>query len=338
MASDLVSSLVARVNVARLRSDVGRLATGERHSLYSPPRHAEAVSYISAVFDECGLATRQDSFKLGNRVGINIVGCKAGASLSQQGHDTGLPGIRGFAPQDAADRLPLLVSAHYDTVPGSPGADDNASGVAVLLECARALSEARLRRSVEFVAFDMEEDQPEGQALVGSTALLKAAGGTGSYEALYNLEMVGFTCGPGAQGHPPGFPLVFPSVYEMVRRREFRGDFIAVVALGSSIGLGRRFQDAAKQWVPGLEVMPIEMESPIPGLLDIFRSDHAPFWLAGVPAIMITDTANFRNPNYHRPSDTLDTLDYNFMGDVAAALVAAVAHHGEVLTQNSDRV
>ena len=277
MESELISSLVAQVEVARLDADVRRLATGERHSLYSPPRHAEAVSYISAVFGESGLATRQQTYKLGNRLGINIVGCKPGASLSQQERDTGSPGDRGFESQSPGGRRPLLVSAHYDTVPGSPGADDNASGVAVLLECARALSKARLRRSVEFVAFDMEEDQPEGQALVGSTALVEAAGGKGSYEALYNLEMVGFTSGPGTQGHPPGFQLMFPSVYERVRRREFRGDFIAVLALGSSIGLGRRFQDSAKKWVPSLEVLPIELENPIPGLLDIFRSDHAPF-------------------------------------------------------------
>ena len=107
-------------------------------------------------------------------------------------------------------RRPLLVSAHYDTVPGSPGADDNASGVAVLLECARALSKARLRRSVEFVDFDMEEDQPEGQALVGSTALVEAAGGKGSYEALYNLEMVGFTSGTRHPGSPAGFSADVP--------------------------------------------------------------------------------------------------------------------------------
>ena len=311
MISDLVASLVAQVDVARLRSDVGRLAAGERHSLYSPARYADAVSYISAEFRQWGLATRHQSYNLDDRIGINVIGSKSVG-------DEALP--------------PILVSAHYDTVPGSPGADDNASGVAVLLECARVLSTANLRRRVEFAAFDMEEVQPEGEALVGSTAFVKTAGGKGSYEAVYNLEMVGFTSGPGTQGHPPGFQLIFPGVYERVRQREFRGDFVSVVALGSSIGLGRRFEDAARSWVPDLEVLPVEVENPMPDLLDIFRSDHAPFWLEGIPAIMITDTANFRNPNYHMPTDILDTLDYGFMAKVAGALVATVAEHGEVLS------
>ena len=118
MESELISSLVAQVEVARLDADVRRLATGERHSPYSPPRHAEAVSYISAVFGESGLATRQQTYKLGNRLGINIVGCKPGASLSQQERDTGSPGDRGFESQSPGGRRPLLVSAHYDTVAG----------------------------------------------------------------------------------------------------------------------------------------------------------------------------------------------------------------------------
>jgi Zn-dependent M28 family amino/carboxypeptidase len=71
----------------------------------------------------------------------------------------------------------------------------------------------------------------------------------------------------------------------------------------------------------------LEFKHPIPLMTDIFRSDHAPFWAAGVPAVMITDTANFRNPHYHRPSDTPDTLDYDFMGNVARTLVATMAQH-----------
>ena len=103
-----------------------------------------------------------------------------------------------------------------------------------------------------------------------------------------------------------------------------------MVARGSSIDFGRRFQDAGRQWVPNLEVLPIEVRHRIPILLDIFRSDHAPFWAAGIPAIMITDTANFRNPHYHTSTDTLDTLDYTFMGDVTRALVATLAQHGAI--------
>ena len=316
MQADPVSSLVQRVDVSRLRAHVARLARGERHSLYSPDCHTETVEYISAAFAECGLETRQHTFDLRGRRGINIVSHKPGASVE---------GLR-----------PLLVSAHYDTVHNSPGADDNASGVAALLECARVLSTAQLRRSVEFVAFVMEEKQPPNRmALVGSTAFVRhvlskaegTAGGKNAYEGVYNLEMVGYTSGVGTQGHPPGFRFILPGVYGRVRQRGFRGDFIAVVARGSSIDLGRRFQDAARQWVPGLEVLAIEVRHRIPILLDIFRSDHAPFWAAGIPAIMITDTANFRNPHYH---NSTDTLDYTFMGNVTRALVATLAQHGAI--------
>ena len=155
MQADPLSSLVQRVDVSRLRAHVARLARGERHSLYSPDRHSKTVEYISAAFAECGLETRQHTFDLRVRRGINIVSHKPGASAE---------GLR-----------PLLVSAHYDTVPNSPGADDNASGVAALLECARVLSTAQLRRSVEFVAFDMEEKQPPDRvALVGQHRLRQA--------------------------------------------------------------------------------------------------------------------------------------------------------------------
>ena len=311
MGQDPVSSLVGQVDVGRLRADVARLAKSARHSLDAPIRYAEAIDYISAVFHEHGLKTRQHTYSLGGRRGINIVG-SLGPGTGTSGTST--PALR-----------PLLVCAHYDTVPGSRGADDNASGVAVLLECVRNLSTAELPRRIDFAAFDMEEVQPEGVALVGSTAFAKEAGGRDAYEGVYNLEMVGYTSGPGTQSYPPGFQMIFPSVYERIQEREFRGDFIAVVALGPGIELGRTFTHAAEKWVPGLDVVAIEVARLVPALLDIFRSDHSPFWEAGVPAIMITDTANFRNPHYHSSTDTPDTLDYRFMGDVARALIATLA-------------
>ena len=314
MGTDPIESLVRRVDVERLREDVMRLSRGDRHSLYSPVRHAECVEYISTVFAECGLETSRQSYEtaheLAGRSCINIMGLKSPAS-----------------PQELPS---LLVSAHYDTVHGSSGADDNASGVAALLECARLLSKAQLRRPVQFIAFDMEETQPEGPGLVGSSAFIESAVDKSAYAGLYNLEMVGYTSGPGTQGHPPGFHLILPGVYERVRQRDFRGDFIAIVAQGSGIEMARRFADAAGRWVPNLSVLNIEVNYTLPILADIFRSDHAPFWAAGVPAVMVTDTAEFRNPNYHQATDTLDTLDFEFMGNVTRALIATLAQHGEI--------
>ena len=180
---------------------------------------------------------------------------------------------------------------------------------------------------VHFVAFDLEEKQPEGMALAGSTAFVADFGGKGAYSAVINLEMVGFTSGPGTQGHPPGFRFILPGVYRRGRQRDFVGDFVASAAMGNGVALSRGFQAASERWVPDLQVYPLEFRRRLPLLLDIFRSDHAPFWAAGVPAIMLTDTANFRNPNYHKPTDTADTLDFSFMIRVTRALVATVAQH-----------
>ena len=249
--------------------------------------HTSAMEYVTASLKQCGLTAGHHSFDLAGRRGINVAGCHAGSDPD---------GLR-----------PLAVSAHYDTVEGSPGADDNASDVAVLLECARVLANVRLERSLEFVAFDMEEMQPEGAGLLGSSAFAGTARAK-RWEGLYNLEMVGYTSGPGSQSHPPGFQFVLPTVYERLRQRDFRGDFIATVAMGPGKDLGRRFSGAAREYVADLEVIPIELDLPI--LADIFRSDHAPFWASGIPAIMITDTADYRNPNYHKPGDQRETLDY----------------------------
>ena len=302
-----IECLIEKIDPDRLRAHVARLAGGDRHPVYSPERHTAAASYVRAAFEEAGLTVRIHTFPQGEYQGRNVI-------ATQPSSQPGPP--------------PLLVCAHYDTVRDSPGADDNASGVAALLECARVLSGAQLGRTIEFAALDMEERQPEAGALLGATALASEAKRVRRYDGVYNLEMVGYTSGPNTQSFPPGFRFLFRGVYKRVRARQFRGDALTVVALGRSRKLSRRFARAAARWVPELEVVLVETRRWLV-IPDLLRSDHAPFWRAGIPAVMMTDTADFRNPNYHAPTDTPDTLDYDFLHKVTRALVATVAEHAD---------
>ena len=300
-----VGRLVHSIDADRLRAHVARLSEGDRHPIYSAERHTAAADYIADVLEEAALHVRVHPFTKGELEGRNLIAA-----------------IPGSQPELS----PILVCAHYDSVAGSPGADDNASGVAALLECARALSGATLRRPVEFAALDMEEGQPLEGALLGGRALAEEVKRGRPYEGVYNLEMIGYTSGPGTQRFPTGFRFLFPGVYRTVRSLGFRGDLLAAVALGRSRVLSRRLVKAAAKWVPELGVVPVEARwwMAIP---DLLRSDHAPFWRAGMPAIMLTDTANFRSPHYHKATDTPDTLDYDFLLRVTRALVATVAQH-----------
>jgi Zn-dependent M28 family amino/carboxypeptidase len=203
----------------------------------------------------------------------------------------------------------ILVGAHYDAVPGTPGADDNASAVAVLLSAARAIGP---REDVCFVAFNGEEC-----GFVGSRHLVEHRLGQHRLEQVHVLEMVGFTNrSPGSQRNPVP-PLPVPTV----------GDFLGLVGTHCSARvLDHVLGCAGSATIPvyGLYLPDVPLETVRMKVPHAFRSDHAPFWYAGIPALMWTDTAEFRNPNYHQPTDTPDTLDYTFMAEVARLLVHAV--------------
>ena len=284
----------------RLRATVAALAAYER---FNHDRHGEPLGYIDQSFAQCGLEVVGHTYAYAGRVGINLLGRKRGT-------DASLP--------------PLLACAHYDTVEGSVGADDNASGMAALLECARLLSPLPTRRNVDFLALDMEERQPEGDALVGSTAFVRERAAGQGYAGVFNLEMVGFTSGPGTQKLPPGFQLVFPQIAQALAQQGYRGDGLALVANPGSRALARAFTQAASAVAPALRVIAFELPPDLPVPPDLFRSDHAPFWTAGIPAVMLTDTANFRNPHYHVRTDMPDTLDYGFLSQVTQALAGAL--------------
>lgn len=205
-----------------------------------------------------------------------------------------------------------LVSAHYDSVPDSPGADDNASAVAAMLEAARVLV-ANAEQPVAFVAFNCEED-----GLVGSTDFvtnyLPASGLT--IAGLHNLEMIGFcNHAPDSQFAPKGLPIKIPTT----------GDFLGVVGNHKSNFLVDRIIRQAGDYVAALPVIGLKLYLGAERLVpDLSRSDHDPFWRAGIPAVMWTDTSEFRNPHYHRVTDTPETLDYEFLASVTKVLAASL--------------
>ena len=211
----------------------------------------------------------------------------------------------------------ILIGAHYDSVAGTVGADDNASAVAVQLETARQLmglkSARQMDLSVLFVSFALEEPPAYGTPDMGSRVYArKARERQERIDGMICLEMVGYTCRePGCQGYP--FPLMFFGYPK-------QGDFIGIVGNFDSLGWTRRIYDAFRQ-NPDLPV--IKLTLPFNGwILPAVRlSDHASFWDEGFKAVMITDSAFYRNPHYHRATDTMENLDYRFMAELVKSLV-----------------
>ena len=210
-----------------------------------------------------------------------------------------------------------LIGAHYDSVTGTVGADDNASAVAVLLETARALQAAAGGRSLDlkvtFVAFALEEPPVYGTRFMGSRVYAaKAKRKKLSLDGMICLEMVGYTCRePGCQRYP--FPLMFFGYPK-------EGNFIGIVGNFGSRSFSRML---VKSFGQNTRLPVVSLSVPLDGwLLPAVRlSDHASFWDKGFPAVMVTDSAFFRNPHYHLSSDTMDKLDLDFMAELVKSLV-----------------
>lgn len=214
----------------------------------------------------------------------------------------------------------LLIGAHYDTLTQTPGADDNTASVVALLELADRVGE-----HVELVAFDYEE-----VGLLGSYAYVREHPHP---PPTVILETVAYSDPrPNTQKLPPGFGFLYPQQYARMWRQQFAGDFSLVLYRKSSRGLAESYGQclAAASGAEHVVLLQDPRELPIVGRhlgelgRQFGRSDHQPFWEAGLPAVMVTDTANFRNPHYHQPSDLPHTLDYRRLAEVieATALLA----------------
>jgi Zn-dependent M28 family amino/carboxypeptidase len=207
-----------------------------------------------------------------------------------------------FGPQ-AGDLI--IIGAHYDACEEYPGADDNASGVAGLLELARMFQEKPPTVPVELVAYSTEEPPYFRTILMGSVVHAKSLSiDTQPIQFMISLEMIGyFSDERGSQKYPMDLlKLFYPS----------RGNFIAIVSNMESTGLVRTIKRQMAEASP-LPIRSINGPSWIPG---IDYSDHRNYWPQGIPALMITDTSFYRNPHYHQPTDTADRLDYTRMAQV----------------------
>ena len=243
-------------------------------------------------------------------------GRPVGQTWSVDGRTVRNVGVR-FGPEPARGGECVVVGAHYDSYgePGLvlPGADDNASGVAGLLELAALLRDAKLALPVELVAYSLEEPPYFRTGHMGSAVHVRALAAAGvRVRAMLSLEMIGcFRDEDGSQRFPaPLIGLCYPS----------RGDFIAVVGALGQAGFTRSIKRSlvvatalpvrsinAPRWVPGIDF-----------------SDHLNYWDAGFDAVMVTDTAFCRNDHYHGAGDTAERLDYRRMADVVRGVFAAV--------------
>ncbi|MEM6611741.1 MAG: M28 family peptidase [Cyanobacteria bacterium P01_C01_bin.72] len=217
--------------------------------------------------------------------------------------------ILNLASDSNVNLPPILIGAHYDAVPGTPGADDNATGVAVLLEMAEVFASSPLKFPVRLVAFDLEE-----YGLLGSSAYASYLQEQGQkLRLMLSLEMLGYC------NHASGSQ-TYPDLIKRFYRD--RGDFIALVGNLATIGDMMRLRSKMKQHGTPIEVLP----DPSAGKLIPMTgfSDHRSFWEQKYRAIMVTDTAMLRNPHYHKATDTIASLDLDFLTNTCQSLIAAL--------------
>jgi aminopeptidase YwaD len=265
---------------------------GERHPETSPRALRKAAHYLATQFAKSGWAVSSQLVSAWGKGYRNVVATK-------------YPDW----PEQGEALSPLLIGAHYDTVSGSPGADDNASGLVILLEVACHLRARYLMRPVWLVAFCLEEQDRLGSQAFASRLKAERCELAGAII----LECVGFARSEaGTQQIPPGVPIAVPT----------QGDFLAIVGNEASRSLVTQLEQAAQRHAAHLKPLSLVVPGRGEAMPHTRRSDHASFWDAGYPAVMLTDTANFRNPNYHRATDTMDTLNLKFLSNVVATVTA----------------
>lgn len=279
------------VDPDRLRATVRALAVDFSPRDIEHPRNLDAAArHIRGKLEAAGLTVDEQPYEIGARTYRNIV-----ATLGPPSSEI------------------VVVGAHYDVCMPFPGADDNASGVAGLVELARHLVNEPLGCQVQLVAYTLEEPPVFASPQMGSAVHARSLAAAGvTVRAMLALEMLGcFSDEEGSQRFPvSAMRLIYPT----------RGNFIGVVGRVADAILTWRVKRAMAAATP----LPVHALNGPRLIAGVDYSDHRSYWDQGWPAVMITDTAFYRNPRYHTPDDTPDTLDYARMAQVVQGTHAAV--------------
>jgi Zn-dependent M28 family amino/carboxypeptidase len=277
----------------QLRRDVEVLAgeIGERNLSFKPHQLEQAAGFVETSLKSAGYSTESQRYRVDTASARNVEAELKGS----------------LRPREI-----VVVGAHYDSVADSPGADDNASGVAVMLALARDFASTKPRRTVRFVGFTNEESPYFWTDDMGSVVYAKRCRQQGdNVVAMLSIESAGiYSDAEGSQRYPAGLGLIYPS----------KGDFIAFVGNLTSRPLLQTVISQFRAAVP-LPSMGASLPNAVPGA---GWSDHWSFWQQGFPAIQATDTAPYRNPYYHTPMDTPDRLDYARLAQLTRGLQVAL--------------
>jgi Zn-dependent M28 family amino/carboxypeptidase len=283
--------------VENLRQHVDRIAglIGPRH-VGRPSALLAAAKLIERELAQTGYALECQTYSAQGQEVSNFIATLAGTSR--------------------ADEI-VVLGAHYDTVASTPGADDNASAVAVLLESARLLRDCRPQHTIRFVAFACEEPPHFYTGEMGSQVYARACRARGDrILGMLCLEMVGFySTAQNSQRLPEAIPRYLRWAFPR------RGDFLAAVGNLRSLKLSWKFRRGFKRAAR----FPLFSICLPEAVHDIRLSDNSSFWDQGYSALMLTDTSYLRNPHYHLASDTPETLDYDRMADVTIGVAGGLA-------------
>jgi hypothetical protein len=281
----------ATVDEARLRQHVTTLSeTFHPRSYRNTENLDRCAEYIRREFDRTGARTSEQVFVARERTYRNVI-ATFGAGTNR-----------------------IVVGAHYDAVRNTPGADDNASGVAMLIELASLIANADLECEVELVAYTLEEPPFFGTANMGSAHHAQMLSDSNVHvRIMIALDMVGYFSDEKGSQHCPGqlFRMFYPDT----------GDFIAIIG---TLDQRKPVRDV-KKFMKGSADLPVySINAPI-DIQGIDHSDHRNYWAHGYDAVLISDTADYRNEMYHGPGDTADRLDYARMAKVTIQVYEAVS-------------
>lgn len=306
-----IAASVQQVEEVALRCHIDTLcALGPRPGGYAEPTE-KTLLYLEAELRKHGYEPRRESFATYVRHYQRNVDEKGAVTFSMTMKSGLQHNLITEKSGTSQAQTVIEIGTHYDTVPWGPGADDNTTGVAALLEAARLLAGRETAKTVRFVFFAMEEE-----GLIGSREHVRQLVKDGQLpEGMLSIDSIGYTSNePGSQKSPVSVPFLFwpPDV----------GNFLLVAGNWSSGWLGELFEECIDAYVPELPYYSVNRLAGWFG--DATRGDHFNYWKAGIPSVALVDGMEYRNPHYHLNTDTPATLDYVFLRRNTQALVATI--------------